>query len=112
MVTTTNPVVPTAVVTDTDPSHYHVPTVEIGNQVWIESDHDGLSATNLITPVVGTVVTAVAPDGTVYTGTTDATGHYTPIWIAGVVLGIVAFVVHLPITDKPIVVEKAASAVP
>ncbi|MFK7802575.1 MAG: SdrD B-like domain-containing protein [Anaerolineae bacterium] len=77
IVTGTSVISSTEVVTATDPSHYHVPTVEIGNQVWIEGDHDGLSATNLITPVVGTTVTAVASDGTVYTGITDSSGFYT-----------------------------------
>lgn len=32
----------------------------------------------------------------------DATGSYMPIWIAGIVLGVFAAVVHLPITDQPL----------
>ena len=32
----------------------------------------------------------------------DSLGHYTPIWIAGIVLGVVAFFIHLPIKDKPL----------
>ena len=51
--------------------------VHIGNLVWIEDDNDGDASTGTITyPPAGTVVTATASDGTTYTGTTDASGHY------------------------------------
>jgi len=54
-----------------------VPNVHIGDTIWIEDDKDGNPTTGTITyPAVGTVVTATAADGTVYTGVTDATGHY------------------------------------
>ena len=53
-------------------------SVEIGNQVWIESDNDGvINPTETITPVIGTVVTATSSTGVIYTATTDATGFYT-----------------------------------
>jgi len=51
--------------------------VLIGDRVWIEDDNDGLATTGVITPVVGSVVTAVGSDGTVYTDITDALGYYT-----------------------------------
>ncbi len=53
-----------------------VPTVKIGDLVWIEDDNDGDSTTGNITPVAGVVVTATASDGTIYTDTTDASGNY------------------------------------
>lgn len=31
----------------------------------------------------------------------DSAGSYTPVWIAAIVLGVVAAVIHLPITDSP-----------
>ncbi|MEE9326345.1 MAG: IPTL-CTERM sorting domain-containing protein [Cocleimonas sp.] len=52
------------------------PLVQIGNLVWIEDDNDGDSTTGNITPVVGVLVTATASGGTIYTGTTDASGNY------------------------------------
>ena len=40
--------------------------VEIGNYVWIESDNDGVATTGVITPVINSVVSAVAAsDGVV-----------------------------------------------
>lgn len=32
----------------------------------------------------------------------DATGMYTPVWIIAIILGILASIVHLPITDRPV----------
>jgi MFS family permease len=32
----------------------------------------------------------------------DASGSYTPVWIGAIALGIVASIVHLPITDRPL----------
>lgn len=40
----------------------------------------------------------------------DATGDYTAVWLAGIALGILAFFVHLPITDKPVIIENAVPA--
>lgn len=31
----------------------------------------------------------------------DSAGSYTPVWIAAIILGVVAAVIHLPITDSP-----------
>ena len=36
-------------------------------------------------------------DGRVY----DSTGSYTPIWLAAIALGVIAAVIHLPISDQP-----------
>ena len=36
----------------------------------------------------------------------DSTGSYTSIWIAAVALGLVAAVLHLPIADKPSIIEE------
>jgi len=60
-----------------DFSYPPIPPVMIGDRVWIEDDNDGLATTGVITPVVGSVVTAVGSDGTLYTDTTDAMGYYT-----------------------------------
>ena len=32
----------------------------------------------------------------------DATGVYTPVWIIAIILGVLASIVHLPITDRPV----------
>ena len=32
----------------------------------------------------------------------DLSGSYTPVWLAAIALGIFAFLVHLPITDRPL----------
>lgn len=41
----------------------------------------------------------------------DTAGTYMPIWIAGIVLGVFAAIVHLPITDQPLQVQPAREAV-
>ena len=56
----------------------YVKAVKIGNYIWIEEDGDGeVGVGEVVTPVVGLIVTATGPDGSVYTGTTDANGLYT-----------------------------------
>ena len=42
----------------------------------------------------------------------DSTGSYTPIWIAAIVLGVVAAVIHLPITDQPYARTTSARSLP
>ena len=39
----------------------------------------------------------------------DVMGNYNVVWILSIILGVVAFVVHLPITDKPLVMGTAAA---
>ncbi|MFN8489134.1 MAG: SdrD B-like domain-containing protein [Caldilineaceae bacterium] len=51
-------------------------TAQFGDRVWIESDHDGLASTGVITPVAGMVIQATASNGQVYTATTNAAGYY------------------------------------
>ncbi|MEE9326729.1 MAG: IPTL-CTERM sorting domain-containing protein [Cocleimonas sp.] len=54
-----------------------IPTVQIGSLVWFEDDNDGDATTGVITyPPAGTMITATAPDGTIYTDTTDEFGNY------------------------------------
>ena len=56
---------------------FYLPSVHIGNLIWIENDNDNNPTTGDITyPPAGTVVTATASDGTIYTGATDANGRY------------------------------------
>ena len=51
--------------------------VAIGDLIWIEDDNDGNPATgNISYPPAGTVVTAKGSSGKMYTGKTDAHGHY------------------------------------
>jgi predicted MFS family arabinose efflux permease len=38
----------------------------------------------------------------------DATGNYDPIWVAAIALGVVAAIVHTPISDEPLVTVQAS----
>ena len=40
----------------------------------------------------------------------DATGVYTPVWIIAIILGILASIVHLPISDRPVYPLRATGA--
>ena len=40
----------------------------------------------------------------------DATGIYTPVWIIAIILGVLASIVHLPITDRPVYPLRATGA--
>ena len=54
-----------------------------GNQVWIETDNDGVFEAGEV-PVTGHVLTATSSTGVVYTTTTDVNGQYTFTVPAGV----------------------------
>jgi hypothetical protein len=54
-----------------------IPTVKIGNLIWIETDNDGNATNGTNTfPPAGTLVTATASGGAIYTATTNAAGIY------------------------------------
>ena len=54
-----------------------VPTVHIGDRVWVESDNDGNASTGTVTPLVGVTVTATDTiTGNRYTAVTDTNGTY------------------------------------
>ena len=40
----------------------------------------------------------------------DATGMYTPVWVIAIILGVLAFIVHLPIEDRPVYPLRATGA--